>query len=163
CGAARLTVAARPSPKGPRRCCVRETPRAAMARSRRTTAMGYLDSGAQYFDRVAQCETPTLDDLGVDAEFRVAVMLAQLGHRVRVALRGLGVPFGRRASHDPFGHLKHGTAKLDVLTDPVTLGPWHRAAEPDVGAEAPALAARADLRLEIMQTRHADQADDLLL
>src|SRR5579872_2302923 len=98
----------------------------------------------------------------MDAEFDVAVKSAQFFDGVGVATCRFRVYLGCRAAGDALRHPQHGAAHLDLLADPVSLAPGRGAAEPNVGAEAAAMAADADLALVVAQASQVDEADYLV-
>src|ERR1700744_6448019 len=95
------------------------------------------------------------------AQLNLPVHRALLLYRPRVALRRHRVHLGRRTAHDRLRHAQHRAAELDLLADPAPLAPGRRAGEPDIGPEAPAMAAGAHPGLIVAQAGDVDQAHHL--
>src|ERR1700722_6075725 len=93
-------------------------------------------------------------------EVDMAVQRTKFGDRISVALPSLRIYFGSGTTGGALHHPHHRAADLDFPSDPLAFSPRRGPAEPDIGAKATPVPARADLGLVIAQASEVIQAHD---
>ena len=92
------------------------------------------------------------DHLRIDAAIRVIEGLHQGRGNREIADAGIRIDIGRRAAHDPLGHLQPRGADRDLLPDQAEFMPGRPARDIEIGAEAQRMHRHADHGLD---RRHA--------